>query len=114
LPVIEIVPEHEVYDYECKYTKGKSNYICPAEIPEEKAKEIQAIALMAFKALDCEGYARVDFRYGEDSRFYCLEVNTLPGMTATSLVPKAAKSVGIDFSELVDRIAKLALKKRKI
>jgi D-alanine-D-alanine ligase len=114
LPVIEIVPEHEVYDYECKYTKGKSNYICPAEIPEDKAKEIQTIALKVFKALGCEGYARVDFRFGDDCRFYCLEVNTLPGMTATSLVPKAAKAVGIDFSELVDRIAKLALKKRKI
>ena len=112
LPVVEIVPEHGVYDYECKYTTGKSNYIAPAEIPEDKTKEIQAIGLKAYKALGCEGYARVDFRFGEDSRFYCLEVNTLPGMTAHSLVPKAAKAVGIDFPELVDRIAKLALKKR--
>jgi D-alanine-D-alanine ligase len=114
LPVIEIIPEHGIYDYECKYTHGKSNYICPAKISEEKAKEIQAIALKAFKALGCGGYARVDFRYAEDDRFYCLEVNTLPGMTATSLVPKAAKAVGIDFSDLVDRIAKLALKKKKV
>ena len=112
LPVIEIVPEHGIYDYECKYTKGKSNYVCPAEISEEKAKEIQAIGLKAFKALGCEGYARVDFRFGDDCRFYCLEVNTLPGMTATSLVPKAAKAVGINFPELVERIAKLALKKK--
>ena len=114
LPVIEIVPEHGIYDYECKYTKGKSNYICPAEIPEDKTKEIQAIGVKAFKSLGCEGYARVDFRFGEDCRFYCLEVNTLPGMTATSLVPKAAKAIGIDFPELVDRIAKLALKKKKV
>ena len=113
LPVVEIIPEHGIYDYECKYTHGKSNYICPAEIPEEKTKEIQAIGLKAFKALGCEGYARVDFRYGEDGRFYCLEVNTLPGMTATSLVPKAAKALGISFPELVDRIAKLALIKKK-
>lgn len=113
LPVVEIIPEHGIYDYECKYTTGKSNYIVPAEIPEDKTKEIQAIGLKAFKALGCEGYARVDFRYREDDRFYCLEVNTLPGMTAHSLVPKAAKAIGIDFPELVDRIAKLALKKRR-
>jgi len=112
LPVVEIVPEHGVYDYECKYTSGKSKYIAPAEIPEHKAKEIQAIGLTAYKALGCEGYARVDFRFGEDGRFYCLEVNTLPGMTAHSLVPKAAKAVGIDFPKLVDRIARLALKKK--
>jgi D-alanine-D-alanine ligase len=113
LPVVEIIPEHGIYDYECKYTHGKSNYVCPAEIPEEGTKEIQAIGLKAFRALGCEDYARVDFRYGEDSRFYCLEVNTLPGMTATSLVPKAAKALGIDFPELVNRIVKLALKTKK-
>jgi len=113
LPVVEIVPEHGVYDYECKYTTGKSKYIAPAKIPDNKAKEIQEIGLKAYKALGCEGYARVDFRFGEDDRFYCLEVNTLPGMTAHSLVPKAAKAVGIDFPELVNRIAKLALKKRR-
>jgi len=113
LPVVEIIPEHGIYDYECKYTHGKSNYVCPAEIPEKKTKEIQAIGLKAFRALGCEDYARVDFRYGEDDRFYCLEVNTLPGMTDTSLVPKAAKALGIEFPELVDRIAKLGLKKKK-
>jgi len=113
LPVVEIIPEHGIYDYECKYTHGKSRYLCPAEISKEKTKEIQAIGLKAFKALGCEGYARVDFRYGEDERFYCLEVNTLPGMTSMSLVPKAAKALGIDFPELVDRIARLALKKRQ-
>ncbi|MCK4428286.1 MAG: D-alanine--D-alanine ligase [candidate division Zixibacteria bacterium] len=113
LPVVEIVPEHGVYDYECKYTSGKSNYIAPAEITKDEAKEIQKIGLKAYKALGCEGYARVDFRFGEDGRFYCLEVNTLPGMTAHSLVPKAAKALGIDFPELVDRITKLALKKNK-
>ena len=112
LPVVEIIPEHGIYDYECKYIHGKSNYVCPAEISEEKTKQIQTIGLKAFRALGCEGYARVDFRYGEDGRFYCLEVNTLPGMTATSLVPKAAKALGIDFPELVDRIARLALKKK--
>lgn len=111
LPVIEIVPEHGIYDYECKYTKGKSRYICPAELSAEKTKEIQELGYRAFKALGCEGYARVDFRYGTDDKFYCLEVNTLPGMTATSLVPKAAKASGIDFPQLVDKIAKLAAKR---
>jgi D-alanine-D-alanine ligase len=113
LPVVEIIPEHGIYDYECKYTHGKSRYVCPAEIPEKKAKEIQAIGLRAFQALGCEGYARVDFRYGEDDQFYCLEVNTLPGMTSLSLVPMAAKALGIDFPKLVDRIARLAPKKRQ-
>jgi D-alanine-D-alanine ligase len=113
LPVVEIIPEHGIYDYECKYTHGKSNYVCPAHISEEKAREIQAIGLRAFQALGCEGYARVDFRYGEDGRFYCLEVNTLPGMTSLSLVPMAAKALGIDFPKLVDRIGRLALKKRQ-
>jgi D-alanine-D-alanine ligase len=113
LPVVEIIPEHGIYDYECKYTHGKSNYVCPAKISPEKTKEIQTIGLKAFQALRCEDYARVDFRYGDDDRFYCLEVNTLPGMTATSLVPKAAKAIGIDFPELVDNIVKLALRNKK-
>ncbi|MCJ7496575.1 MAG: D-alanine--D-alanine ligase [candidate division Zixibacteria bacterium] len=113
LPVVEIVPEHGIYDYECKYTKGKSRYICPAELSKEKTIEIQEFGNRAFKVLGCEGYARVDFRYGTDDKFYCLEVNTLPGMTATSLVPKAAKAIGIEFPQLVDKIAKLAVKRFK-
>jgi len=113
LPVVEITPEHGIYDYECKYTHGKSNYVCPAEISEDKAKEIQRIGVKAFDALGCEGYARVDFRYGEDEKFYCLEVNTLPGMTSLSLVPMGAKALGIDFPELVDRIARLAVQRKK-
>lgn len=112
LPVVEIIPEHGIYDYHCKYTHGKSKYVCPAEIPEDKAKEIQDLGLRAFQSLGCGGYARVDFRYGENQRFYCLEVNTLPGMTSLSLVPMAAKALGVEFPELVDRIANLALKKK--
>ncbi|MGB2696412.1 MAG: D-alanine--D-alanine ligase [Candidatus Zixiibacteriota bacterium] len=112
LPVVEIVPEHGIYDYQCKYTKGKSRYICPADLSEEKTKEIQRIGLKAFKSLGCEDYARVDFRYSSRGTFYCLEVNSLPGMTATSLVPMAAKQAKIDFPELVDRIVKMALRKK--
>jgi len=112
LPVVEIIPEHGIYDYQCKYTQGKSRYICPADLSEEKTKEIQRAGLKAFKCLGCEDYARVDFRYSKRGSFYCLEVNSLPGMTATSLVPMAAKQAKIDFPELLDRISKMALRKK--
>lgn len=103
-PVIEIVPSHELYDYECKYTKGMSQYFVPADIPEFAAKKMQEDTLAAFKALRCEGYARVDFRLTKDFKSYCLELNSLPGMTETSLVPKAAKAAGYSFDELIDKI----------
>jgi D-alanine-D-alanine ligase len=109
LPVLEIKPKHGLYDYECKYTHGMSNYIVPAEISEDTAKLLQEQALMAFNALGCSGYGRVDFRVSKDYQPYCLEVNTLPGMTSTSLVPKMAKAAGITFEELVERIIDLSL-----
>jgi D-alanine-D-alanine ligase len=109
LPVLEIVPKSGFYDYMHKYTSGMSEYIVPANIPDEVARKAQQQALTAFQALSCEGYARVDFRMNNDNELYCLEVNTLPGMTATSLVPKAAKAVGISFENLVERIIQQAL-----
>lgn len=109
LPVLEIKPKHELYDYECKYTKGMSEYIVPAEISKSAFNEMQSQALLAFTSLNCSGYARVDFRLSEVNKPYCLEVNTLPGMTSTSLVPKMAKAVGISFEDLVDRIIKISL-----
>ena len=109
LPVLEIVPKSGFYDYKHKYTSGMSEYIVPAHIPENVAKNVQHQALIAFQTLGCEGYARVDFRMNDQNELYCLEVNTLPGMTATSLVPKAAKAVGISFEELIDKIIRLAL-----
>lgn len=109
LPVLEIKPEHGLYDYECKYTEGKSQYIVPAEIPEEVAKFMRKEALTAFKALGCSVYGRMDFRLSESNVPYCLEVNTLPGMTSTSLVPKMAKAVEISFDDLIDKIIKLSL-----
>lgn len=112
LPVVEIVPEHGIYDYECKYTPGKSRYICPAQLTQKQTKEVQEAGLKAFQALSCQGYARVDFRMSKEGRFYCLEVNTLPGMTQHSLVPKAAQTAGISFSKLVERIVELAVTKR--
>jgi D-alanine-D-alanine ligase len=110
LPVLEIRPKHGIYDYECKYTSGMSEYIVPAEIPDDIAKELQKIAVLSCKSLRCEVYARVDFRLSPDNKIYALEVNTLPGMTSLSLVPKMAKAVNIAFEELVDRIIKLSLK----
>jgi D-alanine-D-alanine ligase len=110
LPVLEIRPKHETYDYECKYTSGMSEYIVPAEIPSEVSNELQDIAVRACKSLRCEVYARVDFRLSPENKVYTLEVNTLPGMTSLSLVPKMAKSVGISFEQLVEKIITLSLK----
>jgi D-alanine-D-alanine ligase len=109
LPVLEIVPKSGLYDYKSKYTSGMSEYIVPAKVPEEIAKKAQNQALIAFHSLGCEGYARVDFRLSNDNELYCLEVNTLPGMTPLSLVPKAAKAVGVSFEELIKRIIQQAL-----
>lgn len=109
LPVVEIVPEGGLYDYERKYTKGASEYLCPADLPQPLAEELAEAGRTAFEALGCRGYARVDFRLSPDGRCQCLEVNTVPGMTEVSLVPMAAAAAGIDFGELVDRILTMAL-----
>ena len=104
LPVLEIVPKHGLYDYEAKYTEGMSEYIVPADIPEDVAHHLQHQALLAFNSVNCSNYARVDFRLTNDNKNYCLEVNTLPGMTSHSLIPKMSKAVGISFNELIERI----------
>ncbi|MGK9476520.1 D-alanine--D-alanine ligase family protein [Melioribacter sp. OK-6-Me] len=109
LPVLEIIPRSGFYDYESKYTSGKSDYIVPANIPENVARHIQSQALLAYNSVGCRQYARVDFRMTEDFKAYCLEINTLPGMTSTSLFPKMANAIGISFEELIDRIVKSAL-----
>ncbi|MDZ7378808.1 MAG: D-alanine--D-alanine ligase [candidate division KSB1 bacterium] len=109
LPVVEIIPEHGFYDYECKYSHGKSRYEVPAQVSEATRREAQETAVLAFQVLHTEDYGRVDMRLGKDGRIYCLEMNTLPGMTGTSLVPKAARAAGIDFPELCERIVWMAL-----
>ncbi len=109
LPIIHIIPESGFYDYESKYQGGKTNYEVPAKLSQELTANVQQSALRSYQALGCSGYARVDFRLQEDGQFFCLEVNTLPGMTATSLVPKAAKAAGINFNELLERIINLAI-----
>jgi D-alanine-D-alanine ligase len=109
LAVGEIIPKHELFDYECKYTPGMSAEIFPADISEALAAEAQELALRSHQALKLRGYSRVDFRLTEEGELFCLEVNTLPGLTATSLLPQSAAAVGIDFPELCERICTLAL-----
>lgn len=110
LPIVEVKPKHQLYDYECKYTKGMTQYICPAELEADVAIEIQNQALAAFKACKCEIFGRVDFILDENNIPYFLEINTIPGMTDLSLVPMAAKAVGINFNDLVNRIIELSIK----
>jgi D-alanine-D-alanine ligase len=108
LPIVEIFPEHGVYDYTCKYTAGKSRYEVPAELDPGLAARVQELGLRAFEVLGCRGVARVDFRLDPGSRPYCLEVNTVPGMTPTSLVPMAAKARGLSYDDVVTRMLELA------
>ena len=108
LPPLEIKPKHEYYDYQCKYTKGMTEYEVPANISKEQTKEIQNLAKKAVDALGAYGFPRVDFLMDENGNFYCLEVNALPGMTETSLFPKMANAIGIDYDELVLKIINLA------
>ena len=108
MPVGEIIPKHEIYDYECKYQPGMAVEEFPAKISPEQTRRAQDFARRAFDALKLRGCARIDFRMAEDGEMYCLEANTLPGMTQTSLIPQAAAAAGIDFPELCERIVMLA------
>ncbi len=108
LPVGEIFPKHEIYDYECKYTAGMAYEQFPADLTSEMTAEAQRQGLAAFRALKLGGYARIDFRMTEAGELYCLEANTLPGMTPTSLVPQAAAAAGMSFQEFCDKVARLA------
>ena len=110
LPVVEIVPEGGFYDYRAKYTPGVTRYEVPAQLSQEAFVMTQHMALLAHRALGCRDVSRVDFRLSPDGTPYALEVNTIPGMTETSLLPKAAAAAGISFRELVLRILESALK----
>ena len=103
LPVIQIVPKSGFYDYQAKYTTGATEYILPAPMTAASYELIQNAAVNACRALGCRGAARVDFMFRE-GEFFCIEVNTIPGMTETSLLPKAAQAAGIDFPQLVEMI----------
>jgi D-alanine-D-alanine ligase len=112
LPVGEIVPKHELFDYETKYTPGMSDETFPARIDTLLARQLQEYAVMAHRALKLNGYSRVDFRVTSEGDIFCLEANSLPGMTRTSLYPQAAQAAGIPFPELCERIARLARNNR--
>jgi len=104
LPIIEIKPKSGLYDFNAKYTKGMTDYIVPAQLSKELNRRLSSIALRAFDVLGCSGVGRVDIMLDNRNRPYVLEVNTIPGMTELSLLPKAAASAGIGFSNLVEEI----------
>lgn len=108
LPIIEITTVTGRYDYVTKYKVGASTHIIPAPVPEEVTKKVKEIAIRAFAVCGCSGMARVDFMLGEDNQPYAIEVNTIPGMTETSLVPDAGRAAGIEFPELCARILAMA------
>lgn len=105
LPVIEIIPKGGFYDYENKYQAGMAIEVCPAEIPDDKTQELQELAIRVHRALGLGSYSRIDFIMDESGTFYCLEANTLPGMTPTSLIPQEAAVAGITYNELCQMIA---------
>lgn len=112
LPPVEIHPGGEIYDYESKYTPGVSSYDVPADLPAEAERELMELAVRAYEILRQRTYSRVDFRGTADEEFRCLETNSLPGMTSTSLLPKAARAAGIGFADLCERIARDTLAER--
>lgn len=110
LPIIEIAPKEGYYDYENKYTKGRTEYHCPADLPDYVAHHVQSLAVMAHEVVGCRAYSRVDFRLTPEMEPWCLEVNTIPGFTETSLVPMAAAQCGIAFDELCETLIDLSVK----
>jgi D-alanine-D-alanine ligase len=113
LPLVEIIPSssYTFFDYEAKYQPGASNEICPARLDSELTKQAQTCALKAHQALGCRGYSRTDMIV-RDGKIYVLETNTIPGMTATSLFPQAAKAAGLEFPALLDKLISLALERK--
>ncbi len=112
LPVGEIIVPGEVFDYESKYQVGGAREIFPANIDRKETEHLQQLALRAHTVLKLGAYSRVDFRRDNNGHYWCLEANSLPGMTATSLLPQAAKAAGIGFPELLDRICRAGLRGR--
>lgn len=113
LPVIEIVPHSDFYDFEAKYSQGGADHICPARLSDEITKKSQDAAIRAHKALGCRGVSRSDFIIDEDGNPWILETNTIPGMTSTSLIPDAARAMGIEFPALCKMIVELGLESAK-
>lgn len=113
LPVGEIIPEHEIFDYECKYQPGMAQEIFPADLPDDIAIRAKDLALRAHTALKLRGYSRIDFRMDEQGGLWCLEANTNPGMTPASLFPKSARAAGIPFPEVCERICRRAIEEHE-
>ncbi len=111
LPVIEIAPISGFYDYKNKYTAGKTVETCPADLPIEISKKMQGYALEATRALELDTYSRVDFMLDGSDQIYCLEVNTLPGMTSTSLIPQEARAIHIEFADLCEWLIDISMRK---
>lgn len=111
LPIIEIIPTGDFYDFDSKYKPGGSSHVCPAELDDEITETIKESAILAHHALGCKGVSRTDFILDENGKAWALETNTLPGMTATSLLPDAARASGQTFSELCKELIELALEK---
>lgn len=112
-PVIEIAPVEGFYDYKNKYSAGATVETCPADLTPEQTRQMQQYAEKGCEALGIEGYARLDFMMGENGKMYCLEANTLPGMTPTSLLPQEAAVLGIDYPHLCEELIRISLKKYK-
>jgi D-alanine-D-alanine ligase len=108
LPIVEILPQHDFYDWHSKYAEGGSRHLCPATLPKALAQEVRRVSLEAHRVLGCRGYSRVDLMLDGRGKLWILEVNTLPGMTRTSLVPDAARAAGMSFEHLLERILKAA------
>jgi len=113
LPIIEIRPKHDFFTYEAKYTAGQTDYLVPAPLQRDIEMQIKSVALRAHDCLGCRDLSRVDLMLGEKNRLSVLEVNTIPGFTETSLVPKAAQAAGIEFRDLCARLVQMALSRRQ-
>ena len=113
LPAVEIIPKNAYFDYESKYQKGGAEEICPAPITDDEWKQVGQAALKLHRALGLAVYSRTDFILDDQGRAWCLEVNTLPGMTPTSLVPQEAAAAGMDYDTLCEKIAEESLRVRK-
>ena len=111
LPVIKIVPSHEFYDFESKYAQGGSQHICPPPLSEADTKRAMELAVAAHKTLECRGVSRSDLIQDANGDFWVLETNTIPGMTATSLLPDAARAAGMSFADLCVKLVSYALEK---
>lgn len=110
LPIVEAVPnERDFYDFEARYEIGRTRFVCPADLPSAVAERTQELALAAYRALGCSGFARVDLMLHEDGELFVLEANTVPGLTKTSLLPQAAEAAGITFDGLIERVLSHAL-----